>query len=191
MKIKVGFFAILLFLSLLLSHSVFFLASLLAALLHELGHLFAAYLRRIRMKELSVGLFGFGLMPKDSLYSYSDEIFLCLSGPLSNFLFGFLALFLSKYISSPFLISFLFSSFAFGILNLLPIKGFDGGRILRALLLLRAPLSVAETLLNIFSFFFIFCLWTLSVYLLLRSASSLSLFVFSLSLFSRVFINEE
>ena len=191
MKIKLGFFAILLFVSLLLSHSLFSLASLLAALLHELGHILAASLCRIRMKEFSVGLFGAGLTPSDGLYSYFDEIILCLAGPLSNFFFGSASLLLLRYASSAFLLSFVFSSFAFGILNLLPIKGFDGGRIFRALLLFWLPLPVAEKISSALSFFFVLFLWTLSVYLLLRTASSLSLFVFSLSLFARIFLSEE
>ena len=191
MKIKIGFFAILLFLSLLLTHSFFSLASLLAALLHELGHLLAARICHIRMKEFSVGLFGAGLTPKDGLYSYFDEILLCLAGPLSNFFFAFSVLLFTKQEPSPFCVAFLFSSFAFGILNLLPIKGFDGARILRALLLLRFRLDLVEKLLSFLSFSFIFLLWSLSVYLLFRTLSSLSLFVFSLSLFVRVFITEE
>ncbi len=191
MKIKVGFFAILLFVSLFLTHSLFSLASLLAALLHELGHLLAAFACRIRMKEISVGLFGAGLTPNDGLYSYFNEIVLCLGGPLSNFFFGSLSLFFLRFISSPFLLSFIFSSFAYGLLNLLPIQGFDGGRIFRALLLYFLPLPLTEKLISILSFFFVFSLWTLSVYLLLRATSALSLFVFSLSLFSRLFLSEE
>lgn len=191
MKIKIGFFAILLFFSLFLTMPLFTFASLLAALLHELGHLFAAFLLHIPMQEFSVGLFGFGLTPKNTLYSYSDEIFLCAAGPLTNLFFGFLSLLILKQHARPFLLAFIFASFAFGILNLLPIKSFDGGRIVRALLLLHLPLSVAEKLLSVLSFCFIFSLWSISVYLLLRTVSSLSLFIFSISLFVRIFLSEE
>ena len=190
MKIKIGFFAILLFCSLLLSHTLFSLASLLAVLLHELGHLLAARACHIRMKEFSVGLFGAGLTPTDALYSYSDEIILCLGGPLSNFFFGSLSLHLLPHAPS-FLLSFAFASFAYGTLNLLPIKSFDGGRIFRSLLLFFLPLSVTEKLLSFLSFGCIFFLWSISVYLLFRAASSLSLFIFSLSLFFRIFLSEE
>ena len=191
MKIKVGFFAILLFASILITSPLFSVASLTAAILHELGHLLAAFLLHIPMKEFSVGLFGFGLTPKNTLFSYSDEIFLCAAGPLTNLLFAFLLLPILKNLSSPFLLSFIFASFAFAFLNLLPIKSFDGGRIVRALLLLRLPLSVAEKILSVLSFLFIFSLWSISVYLLLRIVSSLSLFVFSISMFVRIFLSEE
>ena len=191
LKIKIGFFAILLFLSLLLSHTLFSIASLLAALLHELGHLLAARICGIRMKEFSLGLFGAGLTPNGELYSYFDEIILCLGGPLSNFFFGSLCLIFLRSSSSPFLLSFVFSSFAYGILNLLPIKGFDGGRMLRAFLLFFLPLDLTEKIFSFLSFLCVFSLWSLSVYLLFRSASSLSLFIFSLSLFARIFLSEE
>ena len=191
MKVKVGFFAILLFSSIFITSPLFSFASLVAALLHELGHLIAAFFLRIPMKEFSVGLFGFGLTPKNSLYSYSNEILLCASGPISNLCFGTLSLWALRNFSPPFLLSFTFASFAFAFLNLLPIKSFDGGRLLRAILLLRLPLSFTETLLSLLSFLCIFSLWSLSVYLLLRMASSLSLFVFSISLFVRIFLSEE
>ena len=190
MKIKIGFFAVLLFLSLFFSHPLFSFAAMFAALLHELGHLLAARICGIRMKEFSLNLFGAGLTPVDSLYSYFDEIILCLGGPLANLFFGS-ALLLLPIHSSDFFHFFIFSSFAYGFLNLLPIKAFDGGRILRALLLYFLPLRPTETLLSLLSFICIFGLWSLSVYLLLRTASSLSLFVFSLSLFSRFFLPEE
>ena len=188
MKIKVGFFAILLFFSLFITHPSFSFASLLAVFLHELGHLLAARICHIGMKEFSLGLFGAGLTPDDRLYSYFDEIILCLGGPLTNLFFASLALFSS---SSPFLESFIFASFAYGILNLLPIRTFDGGRIFRSLLLFFLPLTLTEKILSALSFFCIFCLWSISVYLLLRTTSSLSLFVFSLSLFCRLFLPEE
>ena len=191
MKIKIGFFAVLLFLALLMTHSLFSFASLFAALLHELGHFLAAWACRIRMKEFSLGLFGAGLTPSGDLYSYSDEIILCLGGPLSNLLFGSVSLLFLPHFSSPLLSAFAFSSFGYAILNLLPIKGFDGGRIFRALLLFFLPIALTEKLISILSFFCVFSLWSLSVYLLLRSASSLSLFIFSLSLFARLFLSEE
>ncbi len=189
MKIKIGFFTILLGLALALSHSLFALASLLAALTHELGHLLMARAFGISMRECRIGLYGAGLEPSASLYSYKREILLCLAGPLTNFLFA-ITLWILPLPSSEFLTFFIFSSFSLGTLNSLPIRGFDGGRILGALLShILSPRTVRQ-IVDVLSFLFIFLLWSLSVYLLMRTASSLSLFVFSLSLFGRLFIAE-
>ena len=186
MKIKIGFFAILFGLSLLLSHSLFSLAAVLAALCHELGHLLAARILGIGFREFRVGLYGAGLEPSGELFSYGQEILLCLAGPLTNLT---LALLLWKMPHPLFVSHFIFSSLALGILNLLPIRGFDGGRTLQALLLFFFPPRTVRGILNLLSFLFVFLLWSFSVFCLLRIAATLSLFIFSLSLFFRLFVN--
>ncbi len=188
MKIRVGFFAIMLMLSLLLSHSLFSLAAFFAALCHELGHFFAARLCKIKFKECKIGLFGAGLLPDEALFSYRHEISLCAAGPLSNlFLLIFLYPFYQKF-PTEFLRYLLFSSLAFGVMNLLPIRDFDGGRILSVILSQHFSPRTVSLLLSCLSFIFIFFLWSLSVYFLLRFSASLSLFIFSISLFLRIFI---
>ncbi len=191
MKIKIGFFTIMFALSLILSHSLFSLASLLAALTHELGHILAAAVCRIRLKECKIGIYGAGLIPEGHLFSYRKEILLCSAGPLVNLALGSVGLWGYRQASSDFLLWFSISSFVLGMMNLLPIKDFDGGRILRSLLCLRISMRSADGILQALSFFFIFTLWCFSVYLLLRASSSLSLFIFSISLFVRIFIPEK
>ena len=63
MKFKIGFFAIMLILSLVLDHSLFSLAAFLAAFTHELGHLGMSMRCKIRFKECKIGIYGAGLMP--------------------------------------------------------------------------------------------------------------------------------
>ncbi len=191
MKIKIGFFAILLCLSLLISHSLFSIAAFFAALTHELGHILMAHIYGIRLKECSVGLYGAGIVPDDTVFSYKKEILLCLGGPMVNFILGGLGIWFKLYTYAEFFYFFIFSSFSFGVLNSLPIQGFDGGRILYALLSLFCSQRIAERILTALSFCLIFLLWCFSVYLLLRASESLSLFIFSLSLFSRIFIREK
>ena len=89
MKIRIGFLALLLALSLFLTQSLFSLGLLLAVLMHEMGHILMAFACKIRLKECTVGIYGAGLTPEHGLYSYGKEILLCLAGPLSNFFFGY------------------------------------------------------------------------------------------------------
>ena len=191
MKIKIGFFTVMLALSLLLDHSLLSLASFFAALTHEIGHILMASLCGIRLRECRIGLYGAGLVPDGTLYSYTQEILLCLAGPLTNLLLGSLGLFFCHGEGLAAIRYFVFASFVLGLLNLLPIKDFDGGRILSALLSLHVSPQSARKVIEILSFLCVFFLWSLSVYLLLRAASSLSLFVFSISLFLRIFLSEE
>ncbi|MBQ9086199.1 MAG: M50 family metallopeptidase [Clostridia bacterium] len=187
MKLKIGFFTILLALTLILNPSPFTPAAFLAALFHELGHILMAKLCHIRLRECSIGLFGAGLAPDYGTYSYRQEILLCLAGPLTNLVLGTLALLLP---ASDLILAFILSSFFLGLLNLLPIQTFDGGRILSHFLSLKLSPSLSHRLLRVLSFLCVFLMWCFSVYLLLRAAASLSLFVFSLSLFVKLFIED-
>ena len=189
MKLRIGFFTVFLATSLLIDHTLFSFAAFLAAFIHEAGHILAARLCHIRLRECKVGIYGAGLMPESGLFSYQKEILLCLSGPLFNLLSAFLCLSV-KAVDSHFFQYFIFSSLSMGLLNLLPIRDFDGGRVLYSLLCLKFRPDLARGILHTFSFFCLFFLWCLSVYLLLRASSSLSLFIFSLSLFFKIFISD-
>jgi Zn-dependent protease len=83
---------------------------------------------------------------------------------------------------------FCMASLSLGIINLIPIRGFDGGRILHALLSLALPVSAVEKISSILGFFSLLCIWLLSVWLLLRTGTSLTLFVFSCCLFAMLFV---
>ena len=192
LKIKIGFFSILLSLALILTRPDYFPALFFAVSIHELGHIIGARIANIPLRELKLGIFGAGLCPQNTLISYKKEILLSALGPLANFI----SIFLIKLIASDelcqnaFFDNFLSSSLALGALNLLPIESFDGGRILLSLLSLRLSPKVALSIIDTVSFIIIFLLWTLSVYLLLRVSSSLSLFIFSAYLFSKFFIKD-
>ena len=189
-KIKLSFSGAIMVLALFLTHSYLSLAALLAAFLHELGHIITAKIYSIPLGELKLSIFGASLTPKAMLCSYKKEIILCFSGPLVNLI--------SALIFSPFLKTdnaffslFISASLFLGILNLLPIYEFDGGRILFCILSTRYSLKIATNTIKITSFFLIFTLWSLSVYLLLRLSSSISLFIFSISLFSKIFLSQK
>lgn len=191
MKIKIGFFAILLGLALLWEHSLFSLSAALAVIFHETGHMITAAACGIRLRECKIGIYGAGLIPENGLYSYQKEILLCLSGPLVNLICGSCLLPIGFKSGSDFLRGFVFSSFSLGILNLLPICGFDGGRIINAILCLILSPDTASRILKGCSFLVIFFLWIGSVYLILRVNSSLSFFIFSISLFGKLFISDQ
>ncbi|MBR6681061.1 MAG: site-2 protease family protein [Clostridia bacterium] len=192
LKIKTGFFSLLLSLTLILTKPNYFPALFLSVFIHELGHLLGAKLCRVTIKELKLGIFGAGLSPKDALISYKKEIVLCLLGPLANFLSILAAHMIipRSLLDNEFFSNFLMSSLALGVLNLLPVESFDGGRIFLSLLSLRLSPKLSGAIMSTISFIIIFTLWCLSVYLLLRISSSLSLFVFSSYLFAKIFIKD-
>ena len=109
-----------------------------------------------------------------------------IGGPLANFLS---ALIIYPFCDASMLCrSFWLYSLSLGILNLLPIKSFDGGRIFSSLLLCKLSPKTVESILNFTSFILIFTLWSISIYLLLKISSSVSLFVFSVAVFAKIFL---
>ena len=186
-KITVSLFALIMVLSLVFARAYLSLAALLAAALHELGHIGAARVCRVRFSALKLNIFGASLSSNGEIPSYRQEIFIAACGPAANlFCVAVMAIFASH---SKLTATFISASLMLALINLLPIYELDGGRILFSTLALKTNYGVALALLKISSFVLIFALWTLSVYLLLRLGASLSLFVFSAYLFCRIFIS--
>ena len=186
MKLGVSFFSLLILLSLILTRSYLSLAALVAAALHECGHILAAKLCRIPLVQMKLGIFGATLKTDRSLCSYGKEIILAAAGPLTNLLcFALCCIADAKNEAAEL---FALASLVLAILNLLPISELDGGRIVYCTLASSFSVECAKRVVDALSFAIIFSLWTLSVYLILRLGASLSLFVFSCFLFGKIFI---
>lgn len=186
-KLKIGFLGAITVLALLRFAPRESPVLIIAAVIHELGHVIAARLCGIELKSLHLNFLGATLFLRSSLFSYRQEILLCLGGPAANLISAALILPLRSRSYSANLL-FFFSLFL-AMLNLLPIKSFDGGRIFFSLLSTVAQPKVADKVLAATSFLFIFLLWCLSAYLLLTTSSSIALFTFCLCLFSKTFIS--
>lgn len=166
-------------------------ALLLAAAIHECGHLLAARLLHIPISSLRISILGARLQLSDPLLSYRREWLLCAAGPLFSLLFFAIARCLgSVLLHFPFFEEAGAISAALGIVNLLPIGWLDGGRMFRASCYQILSPGIARGLLRTVSFLCFLLLWMISVYLLLRVGNSLSLFIFSFSLFLRFFLSE-
>ena len=161
------------------------LLTLLAALLHECGHLLAAKLMRIPMRGVRFDLLGVRLEIGGRMLSYGEEWLLAAAGPLTSLLCAAVAA-LAWRVSLLFQI-FSCASVVLGALNLLPIRTFDGGRMLECCLTAFWGVRVAQRGLAVTSVTFLFLVWAVSVYFLLRAGDGLALFCFSLSLFLRYF----
>lgn len=165
------------------------LLTVLAAFLHEAGHLLAARALHIPLGDIRLDFFGARIEITGRMLSYGEEWILCAAGPISSLLFAaFGALF--WHFSEYFQI-FSCASLVLGVLNLLPIRTFDGGRMLECALTCAAGERTAGAMMRICSFLFLFLLWSTAVYLLLRAGDGLSLLCFSMSLFFRFFDGEK
>lgn len=144
-------------------YALFFFA---ATVLHESGHIAAFLLCGEPLPSFRSRKFGLLLTPRAGSLPYRHECLVAAGGPLANLL--------ACAVLLPFLRLGMgweanFTFFAINLLtaafNLLPIDGFDGGRILRALLSLRLPLRAAETIADLLSLLTVTLFYFLALYL--------------------------
>ncbi len=170
----------------------------LAAGIHEAGHILAASVLGIKIKEMRLDLIGASLMTS-GIHSYRDERILCAAGPFFNLLGILLSyplqrLFIFKSIfpkASEYLGFFCGACLCLMLINLLPVRGFDGGRILASLLSEYIGIDLSDNIMNILTLICIGTLWATSIYLIIKYQSSLSLFTFSIMLFARIFLKDK
>lgn len=159
--------------------------SLLAAALHEVGHLVAARMMRIPIGAMRFDLLGARIDVKGRILSYGEEWLLCASGPLSSLACSLVGSFFWSH--SRLAIAFSCASLLLGLLNLLPIQTFDGGRMLECALLSFTTPQKTGSILRGCTFLFLWLLWAFSAYLMIKIADGISLFFFTLTLLARFF----
>ena len=160
---------------------------LIAAAFHECGHVLSAHILKIPLKELKLDLFGARISVSSGLISYTEEFLLCAAGPFFSFLLsGGLSL---PVVHSSFLTSVRDASLFLGLLNLIPVRGFDGGRMLSAALAHLGSARVADLVLDFFTGLFLILLWGVSVYLLLVVDGGFTLFLFASGMFVKIFLS--
>lgn len=158
-------------------------ATALAAILHECGHLLAAKLMHVPLRAMRLDMLGARIEVREKLLSYGQEWLLAAAGPIFSLLGSAVAAPLWQ--TSYFARAFSAASLLLGLLNLLPVKTFDGGRMAEVFLCRTVGVLWTFRVMTAVTFVFLFLLWSLSVYFLLRAGGGLSLFCFSVSLFAR------
>lgn len=158
------------------------LLTLAAVFIHELGHICASVIYRNGFNKLSFQSGGLKLSGNSEYQSYSAEAVIAFTGPFFN-LVSALAFISAK---SDMGIFFRQVSLALALLNLFPIREFDGGCVLRCILNLILPIELSEKICELLSFLALFFIWSISVYLVLKTNRNVSSLVFSAMIFFRI-----
>ena len=160
------------------------LVIVMAVLIHELGHVAVAFCTRIRIRGMTLDLFG-ARLELGGMLSYGQECGIAAGGPLANFLTVAMLYPIRGIRETEGGALLLWASVILGGLNLLPVGTLDGGRILRSALAWVIDDRIAEAVLRGTTLLVLTLLWMLAVYALLRKGQMLSLFAFSLCLLVR------
>ncbi len=185
-----------------------FIIYALAAALHECGHLFTAKLLKIEIREIRFEFSGIRICTGDSVISYKNELLLAVSGPIVSIAIviigtSYLGAMGVTYIEATEACKkllfegvcshiggisfFALASLLQGIINLLPVRTFDGGRISYCIMSCLLGEGAAERFLDIFSALSAFLLWTVALYLMLKVSSGLGIYIFAIILFVSTF----
>lgn len=152
-----------------------------AYLIHELGHLFFARLTGAKMRKIKVGAMHLSLSYDPSELSYIREMLICFGGIVFN-LISALIFFVIPFFHKESAKFFAVCNLSLAIMNLYPASVLDGGGILKCILYMIFPQTVAEKISRGVSVFAIILLWLLCVYFQLVFMPNVSLFIISMVL---------
>lgn len=156
-----------------------------SALIHEVGHIFCILASRVCDARLKGVVSGFRIKTGSCL-SYDEEIAIYLGGPAANFIififFSLLSIFFGEVCA---LISII--NLATALSNLLPIEGYDGYGIIKAIINKRESNSVAMQALSTVSSSSVFILCIFSLYLIDRQGGGYWIFgIFFISMIKHI-----
>ena len=150
MQIKVNLQIFLFMIIFVLTHQIEMYAwVMIFAIIHELGHLVAGLLLKLKPKTLSLMPLGIRVTFEDYEYKKLIEmkkITLALAGPLTNFLIAIFTVILP--IDMHLKETIIYSNILIGTFNLIPLYPLDGGKILKGLIRLKYSSQRTDKLIN-------------------------------------------
>lgn len=154
-----------------------------AVLLHETGHFLCLFLFDRRVQGFTLSLSGAQLVTASPYLSYKKEATVYLAGPLANAMACTVTTFFLRQSFTKSGVLFFSFNFLLGILNLLPIKGLDGGGILYSLLCLYGEEHKARQITDFCHVLTLAGLTLFSIWLVMREKNP-SLLILSVSLWA-------
>lgn len=178
-SISFPFFAIITLL-LLVDNNGTILWGISAALVHELGHIFAMVIKKCPPKKISLRAFDINIVDRTrGARSYNDDLLILMAGPLSNLVFVLVLYFVYRFGNCDWLIVPIFENIFIAIFNILPIESLDGGQIFFNLLCRKLKVKTATNFTVLMSFLVLLPIAVLGFYILLVSKYNFFLLLLS------------
>ena len=108
-------------------------ASIFAMLVHEFGHLFMMRLLKCLPREVNFGFGGITICGTQ-FCTFRESAEIALSGPVANFIVFVLLYGLGSILKDGYMMAFSVVQLLEGAINLFPVKGLDGGTVLRVII---------------------------------------------------------
>lgn len=155
------------------------LASFFAVASHEAGHIAAGLLMRRKIYAVTLSPLGADIKYTGAS-SYKTDLISALAGPVFSLVSGFL-LYGAFY-------EFAVISVIYGLMNLIPVPCFDGGRALRCVIYSYADVVKAEKICDAVSLFFLIIMYLFSVFLLFYTSFNASLLFICAYVFAESYV---
>lgn len=152
---------------------------ILAAIVHECGHLFSMLCFKIKPDYIKLRAFDIVICAKTDK-SFLSDFLITLFGPVSNLLFSCLF-----YKISP---DFSMINLLIGLFNLLPVESFDGGHALSVLLNRKLSFKTTNVIIKVLTFIILIPIFILGVLVLCYSKYNFSLLLISMYLLAILFL---
>lgn len=182
MLVQISFwFVSIITLALLLDNTYTVVLGILSAFIHEVSHILAFALFKKIPKKLSFEITGI-LIEKDNVsMSLKQEIIILLAGSIVN-LFIFFLLFYFNF-NNQYLNIFAISNLVLGIMNLLPLNAFDGGKIMNLILSIFVNVNLAYKICKLIQFVITCIFLILYVFLSINYDFNFSLLIIIIYMF--------
>lgn len=126
--------------------------TILCSLMHEAGHLIA--MRITRCQPLAIRVTPCGMeIDRAPETAEKETVMIALAGPLVNLIFSFVGLLILRFFPDAPMIGFIAVNALIFLLNLLPVRGLDGGEIASCILIKRKGREKGERLFSRLSYF--------------------------------------
>ena len=154
------------------------------ALVHEIGHILAMMLFKVKIEKIKFGFINIDLFSSscDKIIKDKVNIIILFSGFFANMLFCLIFYICFFYGGEKIYYFWSMQNLFIGILNLLPVDSLDGGKILRIILNKHFSFFLVEKILKYISIVILIPLFLLGVYVLFYSCCNFSLFILAIYL---------